>query len=94
MAWDFSTEPEFQKKLDWVEDFCKNEIEPLDLVFPYAVRSKDPKVDVCRIGMQFGGGGHSLAAGIRMPGPLAVARKRLMSVVSEEISTFENEAKS
>ena len=44
MAWDFSTEPEFQKKLDWVEDFCKNEIEPLDLVFPYAVRSRDPKI--------------------------------------------------
>ncbi len=44
MAWDFSTDPEWQEKLDWVEDFCKNEIEPLDLVFPYAVRSKDPKI--------------------------------------------------
>ena len=44
MGWDFSTEPEFQAKLDWVEDFCKNEIEPLDLVFPHAVRSKDPKI--------------------------------------------------
>ncbi len=45
MAWDFSTEPEFQEKLDWVADFCKNEIEPLDLVFPYAVRLKrNPKV--------------------------------------------------
>ena len=44
MSWDFSTEPDFQKKLDWVEEFCKNEIEPLDLVFPYAVRSKDPKI--------------------------------------------------
>ncbi len=44
MAWEFSTEPEFQKKLDWVQEFCKNEVEPLDLVFPYAVRSKDPKI--------------------------------------------------
>src|SRR5512142_3196136 len=44
MVWDFSTEPEFQKKLDWVEQFCKEEIEPLDLVFPGAVRSRDPKV--------------------------------------------------
>ena len=44
MAWDFSTEPEFQKKLDWVQEFCENEIEPLDLVFPYAVRSLDPKI--------------------------------------------------
>jgi alkylation response protein AidB-like acyl-CoA dehydrogenase len=44
MAWDFSTEPEFQKKLDWVDRFCREEIEPLDLVFPYAVRSKDPRI--------------------------------------------------
>src|SRR5713101_5778481 len=44
MAWDFSTEPEFQKKLDWVEQFCREEIEPLDLVFPGAVRSRDPKL--------------------------------------------------
>ncbi len=44
MGWDFSTEPDFQRKLDWVEEFCKNEVEPLDLVFPYAVRSKDPKI--------------------------------------------------
>jgi acyl-CoA dehydrogenase len=44
MAWDFSTEPEFQEQLDWVEQFCREEIEPLDLVFPGAVRSRDPKV--------------------------------------------------
>lgn len=42
--WDFSTEPEFQKQLDWVADFCAAEIEPLDLVFPGSVRSKDPKI--------------------------------------------------
>ena len=44
MAWDFSTEPEFQEQLDWVAEFCESEIEPLDLVFPFAVRSKDPKI--------------------------------------------------
>src|SRR2546423_6903187 len=44
MAWDFSTDPQFQKKLDWVEEFCREEVEPLDMVFPYAVRSKDPKI--------------------------------------------------
>jgi acyl-CoA dehydrogenase len=46
MAWDFSTEPEFQKKLDWVEEFCKEEVEPLELLFPFAVRAKrsDPKM--------------------------------------------------
>lgn len=44
MGWDFSTEPEFQKKLDWVDEFCREKVEPLDLIFPYAVRSKEPKI--------------------------------------------------
>ena len=43
MAWDFSTEPEFQEQLDWVEEFCRTEVEPLDLVFPGAAYSRDPK---------------------------------------------------
>ena len=29
MAWDFETDPEFQKKLDWIEDFMANEVEPI-----------------------------------------------------------------
>lgn len=33
MAWDFSTEPEFQEKLDWIDQFVRTEIEPLDLAF-------------------------------------------------------------
>ncbi len=32
MAWDFQTDPEFQKELDWIRDLVINEIEPLDLV--------------------------------------------------------------
>jgi len=43
VAWDFSTEPEFQEQLDWVADFCQHEVEPLDLVFPGAAYSRDPK---------------------------------------------------
>jgi acyl-CoA dehydrogenase len=43
MAWDFSTEPEFQEQLDWVAEFCRNEVEPLELVFPGAPYSRDPK---------------------------------------------------
>ncbi|HUN57216.1 MAG TPA: acyl-CoA dehydrogenase family protein [Candidatus Binataceae bacterium] len=43
MSWDFETEPEFQAKLDWIETFVRNEVEPLDFVLgsPYDV--KDPK---------------------------------------------------
>ena len=31
MAWDFTTDPEFQDKLDWVDEFVRNNVEPLDL---------------------------------------------------------------
>jgi acyl-CoA dehydrogenase len=33
MAWDFSTEPEFQSKLDWMDAFVREHVEPLDLAF-------------------------------------------------------------
>ena len=37
MAWDFETDPEFQEQLDWMDDFVRNEVQPLDLVLddPY-----------------------------------------------------------
>lgn len=34
MAWDFETEPEFQAKLDWADAFVRDEVEPLDLLWP------------------------------------------------------------
>ncbi|MFJ6852379.1 acyl-CoA dehydrogenase family protein [Streptomyces sp. NPDC091271] len=32
--WDFSTDPDFQQKLDWMKTFVREEVEPLDLLFP------------------------------------------------------------
>lgn len=32
MAWDFSTEPEFQEKLDWMQVFLREEILPLETI--------------------------------------------------------------
>ena len=32
MAWDFETEPDFQRKLDWMDEFVRAQVEPLDLV--------------------------------------------------------------
>ena len=32
MAWDFTTDPAFEKELDWINRFVREEIEPLDLV--------------------------------------------------------------
>jgi acyl-CoA dehydrogenase len=34
MAWDFSTEPEFQEHLDWIREFKSEQIEPLDVLHP------------------------------------------------------------
>lgn len=42
MAWDFETEPDFQKKLDWMDEFVAREIEPLDLVFRGPADPFDP----------------------------------------------------
>src|SRR3954469_5533746 len=32
MAWDFSTEPEFQAELDWMDGFVREEVRPLELL--------------------------------------------------------------
>ncbi len=34
MAWDFSTEPEFEQKLEWIRQFVRDEVEPLEVLFP------------------------------------------------------------
>jgi acyl-CoA dehydrogenase len=34
MSWDFETDPEYQQKLDWADAFVREEVEPLDLLFP------------------------------------------------------------
>lgn len=40
-VWDFETDPQYQSKLDWVEKFMAEELEPLDLVAldPYDKRT-------------------------------------------------------
>ncbi|GAA5060374.1 acyl-CoA dehydrogenase family protein [Nocardia callitridis] len=35
MAWDFTTDPEFKAKLDWADAFVREEVEPLDLIWPH-----------------------------------------------------------
>ena len=48
-------------------------------------RSKDFAIDVCKICQLFGGGGHPLAAGARMPGPLHQARQRFLQAIHEAL---------
>lgn len=54
-----------------------------------SMRSKDKRVDACKVCQQFGGGGHSLAAGIRMPGPIEEARRQVIAAVNEELSQLD-----
>src|SRR4051812_46973322 len=34
MTWDFSTDPEYQEKLDWAREFVRTKVVPLDYAFP------------------------------------------------------------
>jgi len=74
MAWDFETEPEFQKELDWIDEFVREEIEPIDLVLgsPYDLNCEKrrqlvpPLQEVvrsrglwgCHLGPELGGPGY------------------------------------
>jgi acyl-CoA dehydrogenase len=42
VAWDFTTDPEFTKTLDWVEEFVREEIDPLSFVIKSARDFDDP----------------------------------------------------
>ncbi|MGO8870358.1 MAG: acyl-CoA dehydrogenase family protein [Acidimicrobiales bacterium] len=33
MAWEFETDPEYQTKLDWAEEFVRTEVEPIDVLW-------------------------------------------------------------
>lgn len=71
MAWDFETDPEFQKKLDWIEDFMREEVEPLShlgvapyssvgrekLIKPLQQQVKDQGLWACHLGPELGGQG-------------------------------------
>ncbi|MEI7928823.1 MAG: bifunctional oligoribonuclease/PAP phosphatase NrnA [Verrucomicrobiales bacterium] len=51
----------------------------------FSMRSKDRRVDVCKIGQEFGGGGHALAAGIRMKGPLEEAKVLVLASIERAV---------
>lgn len=50
-----------------------------------SMRSKDRRIDVCQIALQFGGGGHALAAGIRMTGPIEEAKALVLGAIRRRI---------
>ncbi len=73
MTWGFETEPEFQEKLDWIREFVKEEIEPLDHAMAaggidrrqHRARTnhlkqvvKDHDLWACHLGPELGGKGY------------------------------------
>lgn len=74
MAWDFETDPDFQRRLDWVEAFVREEVEPADrlydhpldmtdpvrnaLVRPLQERVRDRGLWACHLGPELGGQGY------------------------------------
>ncbi|WP_258341427.1 acyl-CoA dehydrogenase family protein [Saccharopolyspora gregorii] len=74
MAWDFETDPEVQRELDWVEEFVRDEVEPVDQVIEHAWNTRDPRRNAlikplqqrvrerelwaCHLGPELGGKGY------------------------------------
>ncbi|MEO9327851.1 acyl-CoA dehydrogenase family protein [Gordonia aurantiaca] len=74
MSWGFETDPDYQKELDWVEEFVRTEVEPVDRVIDHAWDVRDPKRNAlikplqaqvrerklwaCHLGPELGGPGY------------------------------------
>ena len=54
-----------------------------------SARSKSPEMDVGAICSSFGGGGHTLAAGTRMKGPLEAAVERFTQTIRDKFETIQ-----
>ncbi len=50
-----------------------------------SARSKDSRVNVSDVCAQFGGGGHHMAAGARMRGPITEAAEKFLQVLEHEV---------
>ena len=74
MTWDFETDPEFQEQLDWIDEFVRDEIEPLDFIITSPYDLTDPvrneiikplqaqvqqrQLWACHLGPELGGPGY------------------------------------
>lgn len=52
-----------------------------------SLRSKDPRINVAELAASFGGGGHAMAAGIRMRGALADCREKVLTAIRAAVRT-------
>ena len=93
--WDLSEET--KKKLSLIDDDSEGMIDFIravsgvvvaiffeeigDNMIRVSMRSKERRFNASEVCGVFGGGGHALAAGIRMPGPLEEAREKVLAEV-------------
>ncbi len=52
-----------------------------------SLRSKTPEISVAELASRFGGGGHSMAAGVRIRGPIEEVRLTILKAMREEVGT-------
>jgi len=55
-----------------------------------SMRSKDKSFDVCQVAQVFGGGGHALAAGIRMDGPIEDVKGKVLAEIRQRLDAASN----
>lgn len=53
-----------------------------------SLRSKDPRINVAELASLFGGGGHAMAAGIRMRGELAECREKVLTAIRAAVRSL------
>src|SRR6266536_733025 len=74
MSWGFETDPQFQAELDWVEEFVRSEVDPVDMLVEHAWDVTDPlrnklivplqevvkqrRLWACHLGPELGGPGY------------------------------------
>jgi len=74
MTWNFETDPKFQEQLDWIDEFVRDEIEPLDFIITSPYDLTDPvrneiikplqaqvqqrQLWACHLGPELGGPGY------------------------------------
>lgn len=51
-----------------------------------SLRSKEQRVDVCKVCQRFGGGGHTLAAGARIRGSIEEVQEQVLGAICHEIT--------
>ena len=79
---DFRVDPEFQEQLDWMNRFVREEVEPLDLLFPSSGAPYDMKNPKARALRQAVAGAGEGARPVGVSSAAGARRQRLRATAS------------